>query len=101
MAHGGKREGAGRKKGTPNKKSVAIQDKLKELGCDPIEGMARIAEQAMDEGDMQLAGSMYKELAQYVAPKRKAVEISGDQENPIQTVSKIVREIVDTKKESS
>lgn len=79
MAHGGKREGAGRKKGQPNKRSVAIQDKLKKLGCDPIEGMARIAEQAMGEGDMQLAGSMYKELAQYIAPKRKAVELSNEE----------------------
>jgi hypothetical protein len=36
----------GRHKGTPNKQSQAVIDWLKALGCDPIEGMARIA---MDE----------------------------------------------------
>jgi hypothetical protein len=89
MGHGGKREGAGRKKGQPNKKTASIQAKLDKLGCDPIEGMARIAKRAMEEGDMPLAGSMYKELAQYVAPKRKAVEVSGDQENPLKTITSI------------
>ena len=77
MPQGGAREGAGRKKGKPNKKTQEVLDKLAELNCDPIEGMARIAKQAMDEGELQLAGNMYKELAQYVAPKRKAIEHTG------------------------
>jgi len=68
----------GRVKGTPNKPTQNIIDKLAELGCDPIEGMATIARQAMDENDLILAGSMYKELAQYVAPKRKSIEMTGD-----------------------
>ena len=106
----------GRKAGAPNKKSQEVIDKLEGLGCDPIEGMARIALQAekdatdsfksiidsmneaITEGSediegllssifskntkerrehLLLAGGMYKELAQYVAPKRKAVEMSG------------------------
>ena len=41
----GERRG-GRQKGTPNKKTQAVADTLAELGCNPIEGMARIA---MDE----------------------------------------------------
>ena len=77
MPQGGAREGAGRKKGKPNKKTQEVLDKLAELNCDPIEGMARIAKQAIDEGELQLAGNMYKELAQYVAPKRKAIEHTG------------------------
>jgi hypothetical protein len=37
-----------------------------------------MAEIAMDEKqDMALRAAMFKELAQYVAPKRKAVEMSG------------------------
>jgi hypothetical protein len=55
-------------------------DKLSDLNCDPIEGMATIARKAMDEGELILAGSMYKELAQYVAPKRKSIEVSGEME---------------------
>ena len=106
----------GRKAGAPNKKSQEVIDKLEGLGCDPIEGMARIALQAekdatdsfksmidgvsesIAEGSedieslldsifskhvkerrehLMLAGGMYKELAQYVAPKRKAIEMTG------------------------
>lgn len=36
----------GRQKGTPNKRTQEIQEKLEKLGCDPIEGLARIAKQA-------------------------------------------------------
>ena len=71
----GKKYG-GRVKGTPNKSSQTIMDKLAELNCDPIEGMATIARKAMDEGEFILAGTMYRELAQYVAPKRKSVEMN-------------------------
>ena len=75
----GKKYG-GRVKGTPNKSSQTIMDKLSDLNCDPIEGMATIAKKAMDEGEFILAGTMYKELAQYVAPKRKSIEVSGEME---------------------
>jgi hypothetical protein len=74
----GERRG-GRKKGTPNKKTASIKDKLDSLGCDPIAGMAKIAKQAMDEGDMSLALSAFKEIAQYVVPKRKAIELSNEE----------------------
>jgi hypothetical protein len=33
----------GRVRGTPNKQTDAIDRKLAKLGCDPIEGLARIA----------------------------------------------------------
>jgi hypothetical protein len=59
----------GRIKGTPNKRTQAVAETLEALGCDPIEGMARIA---MDENaELSIRAQMYKELAQYVAPKRK------------------------------
>jgi hypothetical protein len=71
-----RRKTGGRQKGTPNKRTLEIQQLLDELGCDPIEGLARIA---MDERNSpELRGRMYSELAQYVAPKRRAVEHSGD-----------------------
>lgn len=66
----------GRKKGTPNKRTQELQDRLAELDCDPVEGMARLA---MDpNNNPELRGRMYSELAQYVYPKRKAIEHSGD-----------------------
>jgi hypothetical protein len=66
----------GRQKGTPNKRTEEIQAKLEQMGCDPLEGMARLA---VDENNSpELRGRMYAELAQYVAPKRKAIEHSSD-----------------------
>ncbi len=37
------RKTGGRTSGTPNRKTQAVIDHLEALGCDPIEGMAKIA----------------------------------------------------------
>ena len=122
MAGGGSRPGerrGGRRKGSRNKVSSEAAEKLARLGCDPLEGMARIALGDLvcpacagsgraryaagptgpvldpDAGaertcrtcwgggrepvSPELRGRMFAELAQYVAPKRKAVEHSGPQ----------------------
>ena len=51
----------GRQKGTPNKRTQDVIGLLEALGCDPIEGMARIA---MDENNApELRGRMYAELS--------------------------------------
>jgi hypothetical protein len=76
MPVGGARAGAGRKPGVPNKKTLEISEKLAKLGCDPIIGMARIA--LNKKNPLELRGRMFSELAQYVAPKRRAVEHSAD-----------------------
>ncbi len=69
---------SGRPKGSRNKQTLAVIDRLEAFGCDPIEGMAMIA---MDESaDLSLRAQMYKELAQYIAPKRKAVEMKTEGE---------------------
>ncbi|MFN0318448.1 MAG: hypothetical protein ACKVQA_25765 [Burkholderiales bacterium] len=68
----------GRQKGTPNRRTMELAERLDLLGCDPLEGMARIA---MDsETPPELRGRMYAELAQYVYPKRRAVD-PGDTRN--------------------
>jgi hypothetical protein len=70
-----KTSGQGRPKGSKNKINVDVAERLAALGCDPIEGMARIA---MDKGaPLDIRARMYSELAQYVAPKRKALEHSA------------------------
>lgn len=71
------RKTGGRKAGTPNKRTTMVTERLEALGCDPIEGMALLAMDPANSPDLR--GRMFAELAQYVAPKRKAVEIgSGD-----------------------
>jgi hypothetical protein len=70
MAFG--RKTGGRVAGTPNRRTVEVIERLEALGCDPIEGMARIAMDATTP--VEVRGRMFAELAGYVAPKRKAVE---------------------------
>ena len=72
--HKGGPKTGGRVKGTPNRKTQVLVEKLERLGCDPIEGMARIAE--APETVPELKVRCYAELAQYVYPKRKAVEMT-------------------------
>ena len=41
----------GRTSGTPNRKTQAVIDRLEALGCDPIEGMARLTkDEAIETG---------------------------------------------------
>ena len=54
---------------------------LEHLGCDPIEGMAQIA---MDiSNPVEIRARMYAELAQYIAPKRKSIEVGGGDANRV------------------
>lgn len=76
----GKKTG-GRVAGTPNKRTEEVAARLAALECDPIEGMARIA---MDpDSPVELRGRMFAELAQYVAPKRRALDVAADQQRPV------------------
>jgi hypothetical protein len=76
----GERRG-GRQKGTPNKKTIAVAEKLAALGCDPIKQMGQIA---MDEGEeVNVRVQVLKELCQYIAPKRKAMAVTSEDGGPI------------------
>ena len=67
--------GPGRPKGSKTKQQLGIEEKLAELGCDPITAMALLALE--DTTPLEIRVKLYCELAQYVAPKRKAVEHTG------------------------
>ncbi len=75
----------GRAKGTPNKRTQSVTEKLAALGCDPIEGLAHIAMNKKQklgvrkDVPIELRAQMNKELAQYVAAKRKAIEIEDEE----------------------
>jgi len=87
----------GRVKGTPNKSTAQVADILAKLKCDPIEGLARIANgEPLLCGVSTIAGYVdikhrptlsqrlkaYTELAEYAAAKRKALELSGQDGTP-------------------
>jgi len=82
MSGKGQPKTGGRAKGKKNKVSELVRDRLKELKCDPIEQLVIIARQAQENDDLQLAGAMYKELAAYVAPKLKSIELIESVEAP-------------------
>lgn len=77
MAAGGKRAGSGRKKGSSNKPKQDILNMIQAEypNYHPVLAMAAVANDL--EADEQLRFNANKEIAQYVAPKRKAVEVTG------------------------
>src|SRR2546426_989837 len=74
----------GRKKGTPNKATKTVAEKLDALGCDPIEGLARLATD--DDNPVEIRMRCYIELAQYLHPKRKPTD-GANQERPVINVN--------------
>lgn len=87
MTKDGEKTG-GRVKGTLNKSSVEIQARLKELGCNPIEGLAKLAVSTENE---DIKFKCYKELAQYVAPKLRAIELKTENSNNIGIAERMKR----------
>jgi hypothetical protein len=65
----------GRSAGTPNRKTLEITELLESYDCNPIEGMVRIAQD--ETNTPELRARMFSELAQYMYPKRRAVEMSA------------------------
>jgi hypothetical protein len=58
----------GRKKGTPNKATAAIAEKLDGLRCDPIAIIVQIAQNEDEESTIRLRAAI--ELCSYLYPKR-------------------------------
>jgi hypothetical protein len=78
MARG--RKTGGRTKGTPNRATLDVLQRLEGLGCDPIEGMAKLAMNPKNSPDLR--GRMFSELANYCCPKRRAIEVAADIDMP-------------------
>lgn len=109
MAGKGEPKTGGRKKGTPNRATDTAADIFRKARFDPLRkmiGLARAHEKIMrtiDEEEKENPGTkmvvlevyqdslkslfpIYKELMNYAHPKRKAVELSGPDEGPIEVV---------------
>jgi hypothetical protein len=74
---GEKTTGSGRAKGTPNKRTLELQEKLFTLGLSPLEELSKI----MPELKPETQCHVYLSLLPYLYPKRKAIEITYDDEN--------------------
>ncbi len=76
MARGGKREGAGRKAGVPNKRTQEIMDKAEASGLTPLEFMLDV----LRDTDQTMENRCWaaEKAAPYVHAKLASVEHKGD-----------------------
>jgi hypothetical protein len=83
---GGKRPGAGRKKGSITKATVYRQEMQARAvadGISPLDVMVTAMRQAWEKGDIKEAVSHAEKAAPYVHNRLAAVEHSGDKDNPV------------------
>jgi hypothetical protein len=78
----GERRSRGRPKGSRNKLTINALETLQKLGCNPLEGMARIAMGIDEKGNpidvsLELKARMFAELAPYIAPRLRQSELTG------------------------
>lgn len=71
---------SGRTAGSKNKAKFEVAQILKDLNCDPFKILADLATSARSEKVRCEAAS---ELAGYVAPKLKSIEVTTDPDNPV------------------
>lgn len=69
----GHKKMGGRQKGTLNKTTETLFAKCERMGIDPFERLLELA----NDSDKNIALAATREVAQYLYPKRKALEVSG------------------------
>ena len=90
---GGKRPGAGRKRGSLSKKTTEIAQRVIAEGITPLEVLISSMRAALIEGDRDKACQWADRAAPYVHPRLAAVEHSGNADNPLafEVVSGVTR----------
>lgn len=80
-AKGGKREGAGRKPGVPNKRTAEIQKAVEESGLSPLQYMLSVMRDEAEEPRVRLNAAI--SAAPYVHSKLSSVEMTGKDGAPL------------------
>lgn len=62
----------GRQKGTPNKSTSLLREKLDALACDPVEELVKIARQPQTPPGLKV--TIYTTLMPYIFPKRAFID---------------------------
>lgn len=93
--------GKGRPKGAPNKATKAFRDTITQLLEDNSENVGVWLQQVADgshgkDPAPEKALDLLAKLAEFAAPKLSRAEVVGDPDAPVQTVNKVVFEIVNT-----
>ena len=74
-----------RPRGSPNQPKRRLLTLLQEIYPDyqPVLEMAKLAHKAMQEGDDEVAFNRHAQVARYVTPQLKAIELSGNDGEPL------------------
>ena len=83
---GGKREGAGRKPGSRNKKTLATVAAIEASGLTPLDYMLRVMRNRRTPPAIRLDAA--KSAAPYVHARLASLEVSGNTEHPLEHVVK-------------
>lgn len=87
MGHGGARPGAGRKPGSPTKKTREIADRAAAAGITPLEVMLGAMRDLWTAGRKSEAASIAKDAAPFVHARLAALDVSMQSDNTIRVVS--------------
>jgi hypothetical protein len=90
VPRGGKRAGAGRKKGSATKKTRKVADAVAEGGITPLEVMIDAMRRLHKARRYTAAAGVAQHAAPYVHPRLSAVTLRGDQQAPIRLVEELV-----------
>lgn len=98
MAHGGKRQGAGRPPGSKSKRTLQLQEKARELGVCPAEALMLNIKWAQDQLEGEVACNMTpgelrdmihrnaKDLAPYLYPKLASTQLESNEDREIRVI---------------
>ena len=78
----GRAKTGGRVAGTKHKITRDVAGLLDKLNCNPLEGLATIANDP--NVDTAIRARCHSELAKYIAPQLKAIELTGPAGGPIE-----------------
>lgn len=73
------RKTGGRQKGTPNKKTAALLERVSAEGLTPLDVMLQVMREYVEAGDREMALDAAAKAAPYVHPKLSSIaaEVSG------------------------
>lgn len=76
--HGGKRDGAGRPRGSTNRRTVALREAIEAEGVEPAVALVRIAKAAEDREEYALAVEAYGKVLPFLHSRPKPTEADPD-----------------------
>lgn len=91
--HGGKRPGAGRKKGSLTARTQEIMAKAASQGLMPLEYMLTVLRDEQQPHEERFKAAI--NAAPYLHPKLSSVEHKGDPDNPLEQNSRVELVVVD------